>query len=178
MEEFKFTCSLCNQVHSAPFSIEFQKPDVENVSEILHKTSEVWVLGMDGDPEPQFFLRVILKMNVIGLTEPFLWGVWVNVSEDELERYERDGNVDDVCGMISNTLPYYEDEAFGVPAMLKPGSEDGQRPLLELTEARSGQSEMVMDFINGIPANKAQRIAELCQHRMDGASKSPKSSRK
>lgn len=167
MDEFKFTCSQCDEVHSAPTSLSYKKPDIENVGAILHSTPEVWVLGVDGDPEPQFFLRVILKMKIIDLLEPFMWGVWVNVSEEELEQYETDGSVDGVCGMVANSLPYYEDSSFGIQAMLKPGVESGQRPYLELTYAISGDSELVHDFIHGVSANKAQRIAEMCQHRMD-----------
>jgi len=166
MEEFKFTCSQCNEVHSAPLSVSFKKPDIENVGAVLHSTPEVWVLGVDGDPEPQFFLRVILKLKIIDLLEPFMWGVWVNVSEEELEQYESNGHVDGVCGMISNSLPYYEDTAFGIQAKLKPGVDDGQRPVLELSKAVSGNSEIVNDFIEGISANKAQHIAELCEHRI------------
>lgn len=111
-----------------------------------------------------YFIRVCLEIPIHGVSEPFLWGVWVSLSKSNFDRYvETYGspNTDDrYFGWLCNYLPYYE-KTYALKTQARPRA-GGKRPYIELEEI---DHPLCKDFHEGISIQKAQEIAEISIHR-------------
>lgn len=98
------------------------------------------------------FVRAILEVPIHGVQEPFLWGVWVSVSEKSFDRYREtyDSPVEGetffgwVCNQIK-LYPYHKTRAADV--VVQSGR---ARPLLILHRGDSEDDPLVIDQVNGI----------------------------
>lgn len=110
-----------------------------------------------------FFIRVCLEIPIHDFPEPFLWGVWVSISRQNLKRYldtwDEADESDAYFGWFSNRLPYYPD-TINLKAISHP-RRAGQRPYLELEPS---SHPLALDFHNGISAQKAIEIAQEVMH--------------
>jgi hypothetical protein len=163
---FSFKCSSCGEIHEGSPSFGFNAPDpyleqdesVQNQgelgSDLCHYEDE------DG---MHYFVRVIIGIPIIGVTDPFMWGVWVSLSKESydhyVETYDNPDTDKGYFGWVCNYLPYYEN-THALATDVQP-EEGGQRPTLKLHET---DHELYDDFINGISIEKAQKIAEICMH--------------
>jgi len=167
---FSFRCSKCGELHegSPSFSFDAPAPFLEQ-SEAIRNNGN---LGTDlceyedGDGE-HYFIRACLEIPIHGVDEPFLWGVWVSVSEKSFvhyaETYDAPDPTDRFFGWFCNHLPCYED-TYALKTRVHP-REGGVRPYLELEETSHPLS---IDFHRGISVARAQELAEAAMHRPDG----------
>jgi hypothetical protein len=164
---FSFKCSCCGKIHEGSPSCGFRAPDP-----YLEQTREVQEAGSlsselcrytDADGE-HFFVRACLEVPIHGVSEPFVWGVWVSLSQKSFDRYVETYDQPDISesyfGWLSNYLPYYP-KTYALKTRVHPRA--GRiRPFLipERTE-----HPLTVDFHEGIAISRAQEIAEVAMHR-------------
>lgn len=163
---FSFKCSECNEVHegSPSFSFRAPAPYLEQSNDV----QEAGELGSDlckfrDEDGEHFFIRVVLEIPIQDVGEPFTWGVWVSLSEQNFERYidtYDEPKLDDCYfGWLCNYLPYYE-STYALKTNVRPQS-GGLRPYIELQDHSHA---LEIDYHHGITAERAQEIAEYCMH--------------
>jgi hypothetical protein len=163
---FSFNCSGCGKIHEGSPSFAFEAPDpyLEQSDQVKEKGK----LGSDlcfyeDEQGYHYFVRVIIELPIHGVSEPFMWGVWVSLSEESYNHYVETYDEPDVSriyfGWLCNYLPYYEN-TYALATNVHP-REGGDRPLLSLHES---DHELYSDFVNGMSIQKAQEIAEKCMH--------------
>lgn len=164
---FSFKCSSCGEVHEGSPSFAFRAPDpyLEQSAEV----QEAGELGSDlcsyeDEDGMHYFIRVCLEIPIHGVTEPFLWGVWVSLSKQNfdhyVETYDSPNTTDQYFGWFCNYLPYYEN-TYALKTQAHPRS-GNTRPYIELEES---DHQLSIDYHQGITIQKAQKIAEQIMHR-------------
>jgi hypothetical protein len=159
---FSFRCTSCYNVHEGSPSFSFNAPFQYNALSDFEKSEAH--LGSDlCYIEDDRFIRVCLEIPIIGVEQPFMWGVWVSLSQNNFERYrdtyEEPVETDEYFGWFCNVLPFYPD-TLNLKTSVRPRI-GNMRPylLLEPTE-----HPLSMDFANGISIRRAQEIAEHVMH--------------
>ncbi len=164
---FSFRCSCCGEVHEGSPSFGFRAP--APYLEQSEAVREAGNLGTDlcrysDEDGEHFFIRVCLEVPIHGVEEPFLWGVWVSLSESSfaryLETYDSPDTHDRYFGWFSNYLPYYE-STYALKTEVYPRA-GGERPCIVLEQT---DHPLAVDFHQGISVEKAQAIAEAAMHR-------------
>lgn len=160
---FAFKCSACDEVHEGAPSFSFNAPiqhswltDAEKTD--AHLGTDLCYVGEDR------FIRVCLEVPIFGVEAPFMWGVWVSLSQSNFERYrdtyDEPVEEDEYFGWFCNRLPFYPD-TLNLKTLVHPRS-GGIRPRLELEQT---DHPLSIDFHNGLTIAKAQEIAEYAMHR-------------
>jgi hypothetical protein len=169
---FSYKCATCSEVHEGSPSYGFPFPwHYSTLSEdqrsTIAKLSEDVCLIKDTD-HTDCFIRVCLEVPIIGVDEPFLWGVWVSVSKDDFIRYNETwddpAETDEYFGWLCTKLPLYPD-TLALKTLVHPRSQ-GQRPSITLEPT---DHPLSVDFRNGITIARAQEMAELLTHREPAA---------
>lgn len=113
-----------------------------------------------------YFIRGVLEVPIHGVEEPFLWGVWVSLSEKSFSRYVEtyDSPVDGegFFGWVCNSIPAYPyggSRAADVVVQI-----GGQRPKVMLHKGNPEDDPLVIDQTHGISVSRAQQIAERIFH--------------
>ena len=159
---FSFRCSSCGEIHEGAPSFAFTSPlAYDNLppaeKENAHLDTDFCVVG------DHRFIRVCLEIPIIGIEAPFMWGVWVSLSEKNFERYVEtyDDPVeeDEYFGWFCNRLPYYPD-TVNLRTVVRP-RRNNVRPFLELQPT---EHPLSIDFYNGLTIQRAQEIAEIAMH--------------
>lgn len=164
---FSFKCSCCGEIHegSPSFGFNAPAPFLEQPEQIQKKGK----LGSDlcyykDEDGFHYFIRVVLEIPIHGVDQPFLWGVWVSLSEKNynryIESYDDPDTSDCYFGWFCNYLPFYEN-TYALKADVRPRS-GGDRPYIELHES---SHQLAVDYHEGISIEKAQEIAEHCLHK-------------
>jgi len=162
-----FTCSCCGKTHEGSPSFGYKSPRYydllsdEDKTRIAILQDDICVIGINDNSD--FFVRTILEVPIHGVAEPFMWGVWVSLSQASFKRYmstwdNHDEN-DHYFGWFSNQLPHYPD-TLNLKASVRPRN-GGLRPFLVLEEA---DHPLVQHFHRGISIGEAQQIAERIMH--------------
>ena len=165
-----FTCSRCGERHEGAPSFGFESPDPyaslsdDQKAEIATLTEDVCTITRDDGTDR--FIRAVLEVPIHGVDEPFLWGVWVSVSEASFERYEQtfDAPVDGdgFFGWVSNRIALYPYEhARPADVWVQPG---GRRPKVVLHRGEPEDDPLVLDQVNGISVARAQELAQRALH--------------
>jgi hypothetical protein len=160
---FSFKCSSCAEVHEGAPSFSFTAPlqytgltDAEKAD--VHLGTDLCYIGEER------FIRVCLEVPIIGIDQPFMWGVWVSLSQSNFERYRETYDLpiekEEYFGWFCNRLPFYPN-TLSLKTLVHPRS-GGIRPRLELEET---DHPLSIDFYNGITMARAQEIAEHAMHR-------------
>jgi hypothetical protein len=164
---YAFTCSCCGQVHEGSPSFGYKAPmhydqlsdeDKESIATLSDDLCKI------EHPEgTDYFARVILELPIHGVEEPFLWGVWVSLSQESFETYTAswgtNNESDSYFGWFSNRLPYYPD-TINLKTNVRPRN-GGSRPHIELQAC----DHLLADhFHNGLTVEQAQVIAEEAMH--------------
>ncbi len=124
------------------FGISFSAPDqyfdltpAEKES-MASLTSDTCVI--DHDEEVSYYILGEIHIPIHGRKKCFIWDVWVQVSEEDFDRYEETWNYceehDVFAGILANKLPYYED-SLGTDAVIQPYN--GRGCTVELAKSRS-----------------------------------------
>lgn len=163
---FSFTCVSCDEIHEGSPSFSFRAPDPylgqpQAVQEAGHLGSDL--CRYEDADGLHFFVRVVLEVPIHGIADPFLWGVWVSLSETNYRRYvdtyDDPDPSDRYFGWFCNTLPWYPDSR-NLKTEVQPRA-GGQRPCIVLEETSHPLS---MDSHEGISVARAQQIAEAAMH--------------
>ena len=109
--------------------------------------------------ESRYFLRAILPVPIED-GDAFCWGVWVEVSRQDHDRYLKAYSADELSelepikGCLANELPVYE-ESLGAPVRLMPSAD--QRPdVVVLQEGLLATEQQV-----GITLRRLEEINEI-----------------
>jgi hypothetical protein len=164
---YAFTCSHCGKRYKGSPSFAFQAPSYYNELTEAEKQS---IARLSDDlceirhPEgTDYFAWVLLEIPIHGISEPFLWGVWVSLSQKSFERYtstwgEHDES-DSYFGWFSNRLPHYPD-TINLKTNVRPRN-GGLRPCLKLQPC---EHPLAIHFRSGLTVQEAQAIAEAAMH--------------
>jgi hypothetical protein len=115
------------------------------------------------------FVRGCLQIPVLDGLGPFIWGVWISLSEKSFERmselWETPGREGEppYFGWFSASLPGYPETLN--PKTIVHTRPIGQRPLIELEPT---DHPLAVEQREGITMARVQEIAEIVLH--DGAS--------
>ncbi|MBY6036953.1 DUF2199 domain-containing protein [Fictibacillus nanhaiensis] len=112
-----YLCSCCGKYHNelhfnyaSPAPIYYEEATRRERKKRFEINDDLCV--MDGE---HFFIRGCMEIPVIGSNEPFVWGVWVSLSEENfeltLEHWEDPDRekLDTMFGWLSTDLPLYPD---------------------------------------------------------------------
>jgi hypothetical protein len=163
---FSFKCACCGSTHEGSPSFGYPEPapwlaQTKDVQKAGRLSSDLCTYAnADG---AHYFIRGCIEIPIHGVEEPYLWGVWVSLSQKNYNRYVETFNAavtsDRYFGWLCNRLPFYPD-THSLKTEVAP--RDGkQRPLIILEPT---EHPLSMDFQNGISIARAQEIAEICMH--------------
>ena len=113
-----YTCSCCGGYHDevptaygADAPIYYEALPEHERSERMQLSSDTAIL--DGE---HFFIRGRIEIPVAGHSEPFAWGVWISMDQEDFERAlelwdtpGREASLPESVGYISTSLPIYPD---------------------------------------------------------------------
>ena len=167
---FAFKCTCCGEIHEGSPSFAFRAPD-QYLSLSDEQKAQMAILTEDfctitHDEGTDRFIRAVLEVPIHGVEEPFLWGVWVSLSEKSFARYretyddpvEGEGFFGWVCNKIS-LYPY--DQSRPSDVVVQAGR---SRPKVLLHRGDPEDDPLAIDQANGISIGRAQELAERAQH--------------
>ncbi|WP_431263329.1 DUF2199 domain-containing protein [Roseateles chitinivorans] len=167
---FAFKCRSCDEIHEGSPSFAFRAPDAyaslsaEDKARMGSIDEDLCVITREEGVDR--FIRAVLEVPIHGVEDPFLWGVWVSVSEKSFDRYR--GTLDapvegeGFFGWVANRIslyPYDENRPADVNLQL-----DGDRPKVVLHSAEEETDSLVIDQRDGISIQRAQELAERAMH--------------
>jgi hypothetical protein len=155
---FQCVCTCCNQSYEGSPSYAFSSPDYYHQLSAEEKQAKGKidndVCRIRHETQTDYFIRVCLEIPIHEIADPFLWGVWVSISEDNLKRYlstweDADEN-DSYFGWLSNEISLYP-STLKLQALAHP-RRDNKRPRLELEPS---DHPLYHDWKNGLSAEQA-----------------------
>jgi len=164
---FSFKCADCGKIHEGSPSFGFRSPDPylqqsKQVQDTGQLTSDV-CLYTDEEGE-HYFVRGCIEIPIHGVTEPFMWGVWVSLSHTNYDRYVETYAApvtsDSYFGWLCNDLPWYE-KTYLLKTQVSPRS-GSIRPYITLEKTSHPLS---VDFYEGLSIERAQQIAQAIMHK-------------
>jgi hypothetical protein len=163
---FRFTCPKCGKPHEGSPSVAFDSPYHWHA---LQPDTSAGRSRLSDDfcmiEERDYFIRCILEVPILGVEEPFLWGVWLSQSEANFREYVEtfpDTPERETFGYFCNRLPGYPDTInLHAKAHWRPGT---QRPWVEL---KSVEHPLYEDWSNGITWERAIALAAPAFHPRD-----------
>ncbi len=167
---FAFKCSCCGELHEGSPSFAFQAPDPytwltdEQKQDIGRLSDDLCVIRHT--ERTDYFVRAVLEIPIHGVSEPFVWGVWVSASQQSFERYvqtfdtplEGDGFFGWLCNRI-NLYPAEQSRSADVFIQL-----GGFRPKVVLHSTVNETDQLAVDQLSGITVERAQYLAEKAMH--------------
>lgn len=112
------------------------------------------------------FIRAVLEVPIHEIEEPFLWGLWVSLSEKSfnrhLETYDDPVEGERFFGWVCNAIPDYpHGESRPADVVVQLGH---QRPKVILHRGEHARDPLFIDQVHGISIARAQEIAERVFH--------------
>src|SRR5262245_20353992 len=165
----EFTCLTCGQRHEGiptfgwdyPIQV-LDVPDEERKQRVALGTDDCII-----DSE-HFFVRGCLEIPLKGQDEPFIWGVWVSLSQENYERfrelYNSHGreNEPPYFGWLCSVLPGYPDTLF-----LKTSVHLRTKPTCPFIELEPTDHPLSTEQKNGITMEGVREIYERITHPKD-----------
>jgi hypothetical protein len=164
---FRFICTSCEEVHEgiptfgadAP-ALYYRIANEERAKRVLLDTDTCTI-----DNE-RFLIRGCLEIPVDNESDPFIWGVWVDVSQRDFKAFlevlevKHRKQVGPFAGYLGSELPGYPESTFNlhVVAYLR---DDGIRPLV--TVAPSAHP-LHKEQCQGMSAARLSEIYETVMH--------------
>ena len=162
-----FKCFRCGETHSGlPFGFEAEAPFyVLGISETERKlrcqlTEDTCVIDKE-----DYFIKGTVALTIEKETDPFIWTVWVSLSELNFERYVRFREdpsrvtEEPYFGWFSTTLPVYPDTLN-----LKTNVHMQEVGLLSYIVLQPTDHPLAIEQRNGITRTRWQEIAETLLH--------------
>lgn len=164
--EFEFKCATCGEIHRGMPSFGSEKPlSYYEVPEQERESrcdcgSDDCVI--DGD---SFFVRGCIEIPVHGEEEPFIWGVWVSLSESSFkqwlacfEKAER-SHIGPFFGWLNAWLKPYPD-TMNLKTMVHL-RDNGNRPYIELEQT---DHPLAVEQREGISKSRVAELYSVMMH--------------
>ncbi len=167
--DFEFRCHSCGEIHKgmpsfgadAPLSY-YAVPEAERASRCDLGSDDCVIDGKS------FFVRGCLEIPVHGSHEPFVWGVWVSLSEQSFLEWlkvfgqEHRSDVGPFFGWLNAGLkPYPETMNLKTRVHLR---DHGFRPTIELEPT---DHPLALEQRNGISVDRVADIYAIMMHGRD-----------
>ncbi len=154
-------CPIADDLPALTFSepAYWQNRDKDETANLLN--SDFCVLKIDG--EWHYFIRVNLRIPIVGSDRTLDWGVWVSQKKENFKKYWKTFNkhkkpTEDPCfGWLSNNLPTYP-ETLGLKLSVT-FQEGDLRPLVELDHRE--KHPLCQDQHSGITLEHAHHLADI-----------------
>lgn len=163
---FRFTCKSCGEIHEGVPTFGADEPLLVHLMPASKRAGHVR-LGSDDcviDDE-RFLIRGCLEITVEGETNPFVWGVWVDINREDFGewtrvfRVKKRSDIGPFPAYLGNSLPTYPDTFnLHVVAHLR---DDGTRPFIEVAPSNHPLYE---DQRAGISRSRLAEIYEGVLH--------------
>jgi hypothetical protein len=165
-----FDCTVCGERHEQlPLSYSVKAPlaaaaiPIEELEQRVMFTPDQCIIdGRD------FYLRGRILVPVIGIDEPFVWGVWVEVSPKNFVRTNEMWTVEGreseppFPGWLNTQMPLFGDTInVEVNVQTQPL---GRRPHFTLTDS---EHPLAIEQREGISMRRVEQIAEIMMHSAD-----------
>lgn len=157
---FEFKCNTCGKFHQGMPSFGWDYP-IQYLDVAPEERDQRCSLGTDDCviDEEWFFVRGCLEIPVIGEDEPFSWGVWVSLSEENFIQWIRvfdvakRSHVGPFFGWLSSAISLYPG-TINLKTVVHLRDE-GTRPFIELNPTDHPLSVEQQDGIS------VERVAEI-----------------
>jgi hypothetical protein len=163
---FQFRCTTCGELHVGmpTFAAEkplsyFAVPEADRTSRCALGTDYCVIDGTD------FFVRGCIELRVHGYPQPFVWGVWVSLSKQSYDQWERvfhesrRSHVGPFFGWLDAWLkPYPDTMNLKTRVHLR---DDGVRPYIELEPT---DHPLAVEQMNGISTDRVAEIYSQMVH--------------
>ena len=163
---FQFRCNSCDQIHEGVPTFGFDMPAIAHWIPQAERPTRV-ELGSDDcvvDRE-RFFVRGCLEITVEGESDPFVWGVWVDLSQSDFDQWakafhlKKRDNVGPFAGYLGSQLPGYPD-TFNQHVVMHL-RDKGTRPYIEVSQS---DHPLHIEQCNGITQQRLAEIYEIVLH--------------
>ena len=169
-EGMDFLCGVCGERHELPLSYSVKAPmalagiAAEELEQRVAWTPDQCVVdGRD------FYLRGRIAVPVDGLEEPFIWGVWAEVSPMNFMRTNELWEVEERVlepafpGWLQTEIPLYGSTVnLEVRVVTQPV---GRRPHFELVDQ---EHPLAIEQRQGLLLERVEEIAEMMMHGIPG----------
>jgi hypothetical protein len=156
-----WTCNCCGkQFDTLSFAYALDEPDPWRAVDEAERRYRA-VLGTDTCviDGKHFFVRGRVVIPVIGRTEPFIWGVWAAVSQDDFVRFGKLWDIEireheSFPGLLANDIPIYP-KTFNLKCNILMKNAR-KRPSFEL---EATDHPLAIEQRNGIALDRVKEIA-------------------
>ena len=162
-----YFCTLCKEFHSElPISYGCHEPDSYlSLSSEDRSSRAVLAPSQCIVDNQKYFIRGLVEIPILGLNEPFLWGVWASVWKEDFEEMDKHWHVQGrekligpYKGRLNNSLSEYPD-TLNLKCTIQV-SVVGERPLFYIDEP---DHPLAVEQKQGISLERVQQIAsKLC----------------
>lgn len=165
--EQSFVCTCCGEMHpTLPMSFGADAPAYYYAaSEEERRTRFELTRDLCMMDDTYFFIRGCLELPVLDADEPFIWGVWVSLSEEDCvtfaQNWDNQHQLPAMYGLLSTDLPIYDD-TLQLKAVVY-FREQGTRPRIVLERTNH---PLVKEMHDGITLARVEQIASelLCKN--------------
>lgn len=164
---FAFRCNSCGKVHEGIPSFGWDYP-IQYLNVPEGERAERVTLGTDDcviDDE-WFYIKGCLEIPVHGSDEPFVWGIWVSLSEQNFAEWEKyfgivkRSHIGPFFGWFSSDIWIYPETPINLKTTVHI-RDDGIRPVIELQDA---DHPLVAEQRAGISFDRVSQIYEMMVH--------------
>lgn len=163
---FQFRCKSCDEIHEGVPTFGFDSPAIAQwiPEELRGKRVE---LGSDDcvvDGE-RFLVRGCLEIPVDGEKDPFVWGVWVDISQSDFDEWAQSFHLDKpdhigpFSGYLGSRLPCYPD-TFNLHVVMCL-RDKGTRPYVEVSPS---DHPLHSEQCGGMSQQRLEEIYEIVMH--------------
>jgi len=164
MELFKYKCSVCGQDHTDIPAFGAPAPALYYGIEESERKARCSLGTDDCVVDNEFyFIRALLHIPIHGVSQPFVWIVWVSQSPENFQRFvdtfhqSHRSDLEPTFGWFSSALPGYPD-TLGLKSIVH-FRDDLQRPLVELEHTNH---PLAVEQREGITLDRAAILMHLC----------------
>ncbi len=163
----EFKCACCDEIIEGiptfgwKYPISYLDVPEEKREEDVFLTEDLCVIA-----DKWFFVRGCIEIPVIGHEDPFIWGVWVSLSEENFMEFqdllgaEKRAHYGPYFGWLNASINIYpETENLKTMVHIR---DDGDRPYIELEPT---DHPLALEQKNGITI---ERVAEIYANRVHG----------
>lgn len=163
---FQFLCKSCDKIHEGVPTFGFDSPAIAQWIPEHERESRV-ELGTDDcvvDGE-RFLVRGCLEIPVVGEQEPFVWGVWVDISQRDFDQWasafhlEKRDHIGPFAGYLGSRLPCYPD-TFNHHVVMHL-RDKGTRPYIEVSRS---EHPLHIEQCGGVSQERLAEIYEAVVH--------------
>ena len=167
MNEFEFECSHCGEVHKGipTFGADIpntvlQVPQEQRESRVDLGTDDCVIDGK------HFYVKGYVEIPVVGFSDPFIWGSWVSLSEENyqefVECFDQDNrsHVGPFFGWHCCDFAVYEKECTNLETQIYL-RDNGIRPLIKI---KPTDHPLAVEQKNGMTRDRLIQIYEQMLH--------------